>query len=433
MKSTKKFSCILLILFLVLLTACQSEKPVDSGTSGDGTNDNNEQVTLSLWYPGTGTVETAVQNMLDKFEEENPHIKVEFEAVPWAEYFQKLSVGYAGGTAPDVHGLGFGQLIYTVVQGQYMDLNQFIEADNWEGKDDVFASILEAGQYDGGQYGLLFPEVRPLVWRKDFFEEAGLDPEQPPQTLDEVFEFAKKLKVVDSNGRTTRGGIDISTQNGEQSYFSLLMLLGQDHDIYEQNGNPLFDEPESIELAKKMVDLFNDGAIIPSHQQQLEGSPFENSEAAMSFASSPAIEELANAVGHDKLGWSLPPKGPEGDQTSLMLGTFLTMNKNTKYPDESWELLKFWFESENLLEFTKQTGFAAPRKSLEDEFKALLPQNEIVFEAMMDARGYSPSEHWNTNMEYLRLALEESYNGIQPVEEAFKNNAEQVRNELNLD
>ncbi|MCR2822987.1 ABC transporter substrate-binding protein [Lederbergia panacisoli] len=429
MRKIKSLCLISLVFSLLLLTACGSPS---SETGSKGKSNENEKVTLNVWFPGTGTVETAVRDILDKFEEENPNIKVELEAIPWGEYFQKLSVGYAGGTAPDVHGLGYGQLIFTVMQDQYMDLNQFIEKDNWEGKDDVFESILKAGQYKDGQYGLLFPEVRPLVWRKDFFEEVGLDPEQPPQTLDEVFEYAKKLKVVE-NGETTRAGIDIQTENGEQSYFSLLMLLGQDIDIYEENGNPRFDESESIELVKKMVDLFNDGAIIPSHQQQLQGSNFENDLAAMSFASSPTIETLANAVGHDNIGWSLPPKGPNGDQTALMLGTFLTMNKNTKHPEESWELIKFWFNAENALDFSKQTGFAVPLKSLENDFKELAPQNEIVFEALMDARGYSPTEHWSKNMDYLRLALEESYNGIRPVDEAFKENAKLLRKELGLE
>ena len=439
MKS-KVFIFVLLLAALLFLAACQSsgeststeaEEANSEKSAGTETETEDNEVTLNLWFPGTGHIETAVQDIVTKFEEENPNIKVEVEAIPWADYFQKLSVGYAGGTAPDIHGIGFGQLIYTVMEDQYMDLNQFIEEDNWDGKDDMFESILEAGQFEGGQYGLLFPEVRPMVWRKDFFEEVGLDPEQPPQSIDEIFEFANKLKVIDEEGDTTRAGINISTQQGEQNFFSLLMLLGQD--LYEPNGNPLWDNPDAIELQERLVDLYNDGAIIPSHSQQLEGNPFSNSQAAMSFESSPGIQELSDAVGIENIGWTVPPAGPDGDRTALMLGTFLTMSKNTDHPDEAWELIKFWFEPEIILEFTKQTGFAAPRKSLEEEFKALAPQNEVVFQTMEDARGYQPTEHWSVNMEYLRLALEESYNGIRPVKEAFEVNAEMIRQEIGLE
>jgi multiple sugar transport system substrate-binding protein len=432
-KGWKGVSCSVLIVFLLLavvLAGCSSNGSSGSAvsTGSAAKSDGGKQTTIKFWYPTSDDpVITELKSIISKFEQQNPTIKVELTTIPFKDYFQKLAIAYSGGIAPDVHGLGFGQLISTVDQNKYMDLSKFIQADNWQGKDDIFPSILKAGQWNGGQYGLLMPEIRPLEWRKDFFKEADLDPEKPPATLDDIFDYAEKLKVV-KDGKTVRAGIDLQTGNGEQSYLSLLLLLGKD--MYDDQGNPTFDSPESIQLVEKMVKLFKDGAIIAANQQDTNGTPFRNSLAALGFSSSPDLAILQKAVGADKIGWSLPPKGPTGKQTALMLGTFMTMAKTTKYPDESWKFLKFFFDKSNLYDFSLKTGFVPPLKSVKDQYIKVAPENAVIFQAMDDARGYSPSKYWDIDVKYLRLALEQSYFGQKPVDQALKENAQKARDEI---
>jgi len=425
----KKVSLLLLTLlvFTILVSACSSGTAKETGNQLNS-GSQKEKVTLKFWYPGTDDILTgAVKDIIQKFEDQNPAITVELTSIPWADYFQKLTVSYAGGLQPDIHGLGFGQLISTVNQGKYLDLSPYIEADNWEGKTDFFPDILKAGQYENGQYGLLMPEIRPLAYRKDFFTEAGLDPNQPPKTLDEIFEYAEKLKKVEG-GKTVRGGIDIQTSNGEQSYLSLLLLQGED--FYDGQGNPTFDSPASIELVQRMVDLYKSGAIIQANQQQASGTPFQNSQAALAFISTSGAAALKESVGADKIGWVLPPAGKDGKQTALMLGTFLTASQKTKHPEEVWKFIKFWFDKSNILDFTTKTGYIPPLQSVKDDYVKLGADNEVSFEALKDARGYGASGSWAVNVKYLRLALEEAYTGVKPVADALKDNAAKAREEL---
>jgi multiple sugar transport system substrate-binding protein len=436
MRRTSLLSLTLLLVITVLMSACSSntvrEPKVnelkEQSNTDNGAKPQEEKVTLKFWYPGTEEALTgAVKDIIKKFEDQNPAVTVELTSIPWAEYFQKLTVSYAGGLQPDIQGLGFGQLISTVNQGKYLDLNPYIAADSWEGKEDFFPDILKAGQYENGQYGLLMPEVRPLAYRKDFFTDAGLDPNNPPKTFDEIFEFAVKLKKVDGN-KTVRGGIDIQTSNGEQSYLSLLLLLGED--FYDEEGNPTFDSQTSIDLVQKLVDLYKSGAIIQANQQQAGGVPFQNSQAALAFISTSGAAALKESVGADQIGWVLPPAGREGKQTALMLGTFLTASQKTKHPEEAWKFIKFWFDKSNILDFTTQTGFIPPLQSVKDDYVKLGPENGVAFEALKDARGYGASGSWAINVKYLRLALEESYAGIKPVADALKDNAVKAREEL---
>lgn len=425
--NTKKAGLVWVAIIFLLLTACANggNQASDASDAGQRVLDS---VTLKFWYPAADDITiNAAKEVIAGFEQKYSHVKVELTTVPWAEYFQKLSIAYSGGVQPDVHGLGFGQLISTVDQGKYLDLQPFIERNGWQGSADFYPDILRAGQWQNGQYGLLMPEIRPLAWRKDFFEEAGLDPNVPPATVDELFEYAETLKKTE-NGQTVRGGIDIQTSSGEQSFLSLLLLFGED--IYDDEGNPTFDSETAIRLLERLTALYNNGAIIPANQQQLGGTPFVKSEAAMAFASTAGATALIEAIGAEQVGWALPPAGPEGVRTSLVLGTFLTAASRTKYPEEAWNFIQYWFEPEHILEFSAKTGFIPPLQSLKDEFVSSRPDYEISFEALKQAQGYRPSEKWAIHVKYLRLALEEAYNGVKLPADALKDNAQLARDEI---
>ncbi|MGZ7440268.1 ABC transporter substrate-binding protein [Paenibacillus sp. TH7-28] len=435
-KRGKAFLSLFMAVFVLLVSACSSGGGNTSGSADSsgskGGNAAGEQVTLKVWVPiNTPELDAVYKQIGTDFEKTHENIKVEITTIPFSDYFQKLSVAYAGGIQPDVHGLGFGQLISTVDQGNYMDLNTLIQNDNWSGKDDFFPDILKAGEWNGGLYGLLIPEIRPFVWRKDYFREAGLDPEQPPKTYAELFEFAKKLAKKE-NGKAVRSGLDITTStvnnaNSEQSFLSLLLLNGLN--LYDEKGNPTFDSPESIKVLEQVMDLVKDKDIVFQTDVNVTGTLFQNNLAAMSFASSYSLTQLSKSIGAENLGYSLPPKGPNGEQTSLMLGTFMTMAKKTEHPQEAWEFLKFMFSPEEMLPFAKASGYIPPLKSLQDEFVKLDPANEVIFESMNDASSYLPSANWNTIVKYLRIGLEEAFFSKKSPEQAMKDAAEAARQE----
>lgn len=431
----KKRGNVFLALFMAAIMLTVSACGNSPGTAEPGGSkgaSKQENVTLKVWVPiNTPELDAVYKQIGADFEKTHESIKVEITTIPFSDYFQKLSVAYAGGIQPDVHGLGFGQLISTVDQGNYMDLNALIQSDGWSGKDDFYPDILKAGEWNGGLYGLLIPEIRPFVWRKDYFKEAGLDPEKPPQTYAELFEFAKKLAKKE-NGKTVRSGLDITTStvnnaNSEQSYLSMLLLNGLN--LYDEKGNPTFDSPESIRVLEQIMDLVKDKAIVFQTDVNVTGTLFQNNLAAMSFASSYSLTQLSKAIGAENLGYSLPPKGPNGEQTSLMLGTFMTMAKKTDHPEEAWEFLKFMFSAETMLPFAKTSGYIPPLKSLKEEFVKLDPANQVIFDAMNDASSYLPSANWSTNVKYLRIGLEEAYFEKKSPERAMKDAAEAARQE----
>ena len=76
----------------------------------------------------------------------------------------------------------------------------------------LLSRLHEGRQFEGKTYAIPFQRSTPVFYyNKDAFREAGLDPEAPPTTWDEMIEVGKQLTVKDANGNVTRWGTRIPT------------------------------------------------------------------------------------------------------------------------------------------------------------------------------------------------------------------------------
>ena len=63
--------------------------------------------------------------------------------------------------------------------------------------DDFYPAMLEACSINGKPYALpMYVSPFVLYYNKDLFTKAGLDPEKPPKTYDEMLEMAEKLSKL---------------------------------------------------------------------------------------------------------------------------------------------------------------------------------------------------------------------------------------------
>jgi len=115
----------------------------------------------------------------------------------------------AAGTPPDVGNLG-PQLDFAI-GGVLLDLNPFVETSAKISPDMFFKESYENASWKGMQFGIPGLEcyVRlGLDYNEKLVGEAGLDPDNPPQTWDELFEWHKKLTKFDAAGNLLQFGID---------------------------------------------------------------------------------------------------------------------------------------------------------------------------------------------------------------------------------
>lgn len=118
---------------------------------------------------------------------------IEVEMVVVSSIEQKLLIASAGGNPPDVAG------IYSYMTPGYADKGALTDLTAFAARDGVERSQYVGRYYDltvhrGKLWGLpTTPASVALHWNKRLFREAGLDPEKPPETLEELDQMAEKL------------------------------------------------------------------------------------------------------------------------------------------------------------------------------------------------------------------------------------------------
>lgn len=165
-----------------------------------------EKVEITYWQYFYETKKETIDVLIDLFEKENPDIVVNQITFPYEDYNVKVAASVPAGVGPNVVNLYYGWLPLYINAGYLQALPE--DAFNPEMIEKDFFPLVSAAKVDGKYYALP-TAVRSLalIWNKDLFKKAGLDPEIPPKTLDELVEYAQKLTTYDKAGNLVEEGL----------------------------------------------------------------------------------------------------------------------------------------------------------------------------------------------------------------------------------
>jgi multiple sugar transport system substrate-binding protein len=151
-------------------------------------------VELAFWNGLTGGDGPVMRKIISRFNAAHPNIKVTMTAILWADYFQKLPATVSNGKAPDIGLMHNDDLATNAARQVISPLDDVASALKLTEAD--FATIAwNGGIYQGKRYGIPL-DVHPagLFYNKNVMEKAGLDPEKPPTTGDEMLQMLDQLK-----------------------------------------------------------------------------------------------------------------------------------------------------------------------------------------------------------------------------------------------
>lgn len=269
----------------------------------------------------------------------------------------------------------------------------------------------------------MLPEIRVFLYRKDYFKEAGIDSNKPPRNWQELQKYAIKLTKRNGN-RVERAGLDVATANGQQMFATMLWQLNGD--LWDENGQPLFDTPDGIKALTFLVNLKNKyNTVIPSDIQALTGPVFMNVYAAMAYMQTQALPQLEKQTG-DKLGYAMPTK--QKSDTSLVMGTFLAVSATVKNKEAATKFAEFLYSGESMWDIYKGINFLPTRKSLQDRFIKDSPEkNRIFLAALQNSRGFNKSPVFAEAQKIFSLSLEQAYYGRKTPKQALDDAAAIIR------
>lgn len=198
-----------------LLAACPAPAAPGSApaaTGGDAAAPAAAGTALEAWSRMTGIAQESTIAILDNYNKQNDKgVTVEFVYIPQTEGSQadeKLLTAVAGGTPPALHYADRFTVPQFAQQGFFTKITDLANGAGVQ-EADYYPFAWAETVYKGDIYALSFDtDTRALWYNKDIMTEAGLDPEKPPTTLDELREATAALTVKDANGRITRYGFN---------------------------------------------------------------------------------------------------------------------------------------------------------------------------------------------------------------------------------
>jgi len=336
---------------LMLTAAC-------GGDSGDGGSSEGDGDTITWWHnsnnePGKGFYEQIAKD----FEDENPGIDVQIEAMAHEDMVSKLEAAFQSGDVPDIYmERGGGELADHVEAGLVRDISEDASEEI-----EKLGGNVAGWQSEGKTYALPFSVGVVGFWyNKDLFAEAGI--EAPPTTMSEFYDVVGQLKDA--------GITPVSVGAGDKwpaaHYWYYTALRSCPQDVLESAVTSLdFSDPCFVEAGEAVEEIvaqepFNPGFLTTPAQEGATSASglLATEKVAMEMQGhwEPGVMQGLTDDGEglgDKTAWFPFPEveGGAGDPTA-QLGGGDAWAVAEGAPDEAVDLVK------HLLSDEVQTGFA---------------------------------------------------------------------------
>lgn len=335
---------------------------------------NGEPVTIDVWANKFEDTTTAwFKKWTDEFNKSQSNVKVNLTIVPGDAWAQKMKAAQAAGKAPDVWTISYNGVANSAKLGEIQPLNGLMDQSAFDDLYDNMKDFVAVGDKFYAYPWLVEPST-VLYYRKDLFQAAGLDPEKPPTTWDELLADGKKL--------TTKGVFGFSTaQIAPEISWSSWGLQ------YNAAGHlPITDDWSKADLSdegfKKLVSFYQQAyqsGIMP--KQALAGytdaKPFGEGKLAMMANGSWAIGQLRNDYKNivDKVGVAPMPTidGNPNNTTATLGGWALAVDGKSKHAKEAASYIQYMLAGDPnvVLDYFRGAQFSkfTPRKSVDDAMK----------------------------------------------------------------
>ncbi|CAH8245155.1 ABC transporter substrate-binding protein [Paenibacillus melissococcoides] len=362
----KKASVLMLLLAVLSLSAigCTNSSGSEARKSDDG------RIKVTFWHAMSGNAGELIAKMANDYNASQDKYFV--DAIFQGSYEESLTkLKAVGGTseAPTLMQVQEIGTKYMVNSGYIQPVQDLIDQDKfdlsqWE------ENILSYYQIDGKLYSLPFNTSNAiLIYNKDKFKAAGLDPDSPPKTFGEIREMAKKLT---DNGKNEKGFALLI-----YGWFIEQLLANQGADFVD-NGNgrdslatkSLLNSPESLGIFQWLDDMNKEGTL-GNYGRQWDDirAAFSAGKVAMYMDSTAGIAGVMQASPFEVGTGFLPaPDGKEANGVIVGGASLWLMNSVAEEEKEAaWDFMKYGTTPAVQAEWAAGTGYFPITKAAHEE------------------------------------------------------------------
>jgi multiple sugar transport system substrate-binding protein len=342
--------------------------------------------TATMWVRASGS--NAAAHLVDLWNASHPD-KIELTTIPDNQMVTKLATGVQAGEVPDLVSFDLIYMPDFMKAGFLVDLTSDLKADP------NYASVAQAykdiATYEGKIYGAGFtPDVSILVWNKDLFKKAGLDPEKPPRTIGEIHEDAKKVRAL---GGDVYGFYFSGTCPGCNIFTSSPMMVAAGSKILPANGNEDALTGEGVkDVLEAFKEMWNEG-LIPKNAQADNGanftSEFMTGKIGVQGTGGFLLSELKKNAPNLDFGVTFLPGAKEGQASSFVGGDVVAIPVGSKHLELAKKFIAWELTDEAQLEGLAKNNILPSRPALADN-KYFAADPRVVTTAKALGIGYVP-------------------------------------------
>lgn len=330
---------------------------------------------ITFWHSFVASTIPSLEELIKKFEAEHPGIKIKAQYVPTGDALvQKLITAIQSQTAPDISWIHADFLDKLVEARAVYRLEEFVKGPNGltnEEINDIFAPLLQAASWRDTLYAMPMEATSlALLYNKELFRQAGLDPNHPPQNWEELREFAQKL-TIDKNGdgKFDQHGflVPVFPASGDLNIWMILQwtpFLWQagGYEINLEQTAVLFNSEAGVqaltlwknmydELGMRKFSMAHDMAFASQHLAMVLDGPWNL----------PRYREMKN------VDWAVAPlpAGP-AKRATYLAGEHLAIFRQSRHPQAAWTFVKWILQPETQAMFSMKSGYLPVRRSVRE-------------------------------------------------------------------
>jgi len=441
-------SLVAVLLLSVTLGACGGGEKSTPTTETPGASPASGPVDIDFWHSEVAANQDTINRLVDRFNASQNEVRVHpsFQGT-YDDAMAKVVASLPTGQVPAVAFLGDIYTQMAIDSGAVTPIQDFVERDNYD-LSDLDPNGIESFTVQGKLWAMPFAmEVALLYYNKVAFREVGLDPEKPPQDLEELRQYSEKLLKRDGSGNVTRSGlaldIAIWTERMLADHGDLLVDQSNGHD--GRATKVLFDNDTISWFFQWWHDMVDSGLAfnVGRNPTLVEGFlAIASGRAAMTFSYSGALRSVIDALEageagkqNVEIGVSRLPGVPGGTgQTGFSSFGLWIFNVRPKEEQEAaWKFIKWLMGPEQQAEWFAGSGYLPVSRSAVDlpaaqDVLARYPLFQVAFDLYLNAPANPATEGTILGpLQKVREAIfrgvEEMLSGIKDPEQALEDAA----------
>ena len=342
-------------------------------------------VTITYWQYFYQSKVDLMNDLIQQFEARNPGIKVEQVTFPYESYQQKVAAAVPAGEGPDVINLYYGWLPLWVKSGYIQALPDSDFSSRYLAKT-FYPFVAQSVSFGGKNYSVpTAVRTLALIFNKRLFRDAGLDPNVPPRTLDELLTDARKLSKYDAQGNLVQAGLLMQPSGQGHVWIREVLFRQFGATPYSADGRTVtYNSPAGIQAFQWYTDRITKDKVGYPNFSTDDPTAFTAQKAAMNIDGSFRIATL-NAV--KTLSWGaaeLPTyKGIKSNFASFWTNAIVNGVTGAKL-DAAVKFLTFLTSPEVQEQWLQKVGELPATPSLSDKYK-----NDPVISVFLKGLAYA--------------------------------------------